>query len=220
MDSIAKDLADLERHYSALVRQYGDDPRSAQQSDRSTQERRMAVLAEIGDIQDAEIFDFGCGTGHFLTYLTSACGFRGRYIGCDLSPEALKLARRNHPEATFVATDVLSDGVGQTIDYAFASGTFNNRIGDNWGFLTRAVDAIFPSVRRGLAFNLISSYVDYCDPSLYYADPEEVFRFCREHLSTRVALRHDYQLKTAILPYEFTVYVYKDALPCRAKRMV
>src|ERR1700687_699688 len=101
MDSISKDLADLERHYSALVRQYGDDPRSAPQSDRSTHERRMAGLAEIGDIRDQEIFDFGCGTGHFLTYLRSACGFRGRYLGCDLSEGALKGARGTHPGGNF-----------------------------------------------------------------------------------------------------------------------
>lgn len=38
---------------------------------------------------------------------------------------------------------------------------------------------------------------------MYYYSPEEIFGFCKD-LTKRVALRHDY------MPYEFTVYLYKQ----------
>lgn len=217
MSSLKEDLARLGDHYSGLVRAHGDDPRSAQQTDRETQERRMEILTGIGNLRQAKIFDFGCGTGHLLTFLKSHCQYTGEYVGCDLTEEILRVARNCHPQAKFIRRDVLADGVGEDVDYALVSGTFNNRIGDNWVFLTTALRSLFANVRQGLAFNLLSIYVDYFDDGLYYADPEAVFRFCKENLSTRVMLRHDYQIKAGVLPYEFTVYVYRDDIPCRKK---
>lgn len=218
MKTFTEDLNKLGEHYSKLVTEHGDDPRSAQQTDRATQEKRMEILAGVGDLRTAKIFDFGCGTGHLLNFLKGHCGYAGEYLGCDLTEEILGVARKCHPEAKFIRRDVLAEGIGEEVDFALVSGTFNNLIGDNWGFITSALGAMFPSVKQGLAFNLISSYVDFFDKGLYYADPEAVFRFCKEKLSTRVTLRHDYQIKAGVLPYEFTVYVYKDAIPCRKNK--
>lgn len=218
MSSIKEDIARLGSHYSGLVREHGDDPRSAQQTDRATQERRMEILAGVADLRQAKIFDFGCGTGHLLTFLKSHCQYTGEYVGCDLTEDILAIARRCHPQAKFLRRDVLEEGLGEEVDYALVSGTFNNAISDNWEFLTQALTKLYAGVRQGLAFNLLSAYVDYFDQGLYYADPGEVFRFCKENLSTRVTLRHDYQIKAGVLPYEFTIYVYRDDIPCRKRK--
>ena len=34
----------------------------------------------------------------------------------------------------------------------------------------------------------------------------------------RVTLRHDYEVRAGVLPYEFTTYVYASPIPCRARR--
>lgn len=217
-ETFPQDLEQLGRHYTDLVRAHGTEPSGAQQSDRATQERRMEILAEIADLSKATIFDFGCGAGHLLTYLKVYHSFQGKYIGCDLTEEILALAKKSHPEARFTRRDVLAHGLEEEVDFALVSGTFNNRITDNWGFLTAALRALYSGVRGGVSFNLLSRYVDYFDDGLYYADPEAVFRFCKEELSPRVALRHDYKIKAGVLPYEFTVYVYRDDSPCRHKK--
>jgi SAM-dependent methyltransferase len=216
-ETFSQDLALLSRHYADLVRAHGTEPGGAQQTDRATQERRMEILAGIADLSKAAIFDFGCGTGHLLTYLKACHAFQGKYIGCDLTEEILAVAKKSHPEASFMRRDVLADGLGEEVDFALVSGTFNNRMSDNWGFLTATLRALYSGVRGGVSFNLLSCYVDYFDDGLYYADPEAVFRFCKEELSPRVALRHDYQIKVGVLPYEFTIYVYRDDGPCRRK---
>ena len=217
-ETFSQDLALLSRHYTDLVRAHGTQPRGAQQTDRTTQERRMEILAEIADLSKATIFDFGCGAGHLLTYLKAYHSFQGKYIGCDLTEEIFAVAKKSHPEARFTRRDVLAHGVEEEVDFALASGPFNNRITDNWGFLTAALRALYFGVRGGVSFNLLSRYVDYFDDGLYYADLEAVFQLYKQELSPRVALRHDYQIKAGVLPYEFTVYVYRDDTPCRRKK--
>jgi hypothetical protein len=63
----------------------------------------------------------------------------------------------------------------------------------------------FARATRGLAFNAISTYVNYREEPMFYASPEETFRFCMTELAPSVVLRHD------SLPYNFTIYVYRKA---------
>jgi hypothetical protein len=48
--------------------------------------------------------------------------------------------------------------------------------------------------RRGFAFNLFTTYVDWKEDHLYYGDPGFFFDFCKRELSRSVALLHDYPL--------------------------
>ena len=200
----------LQEHYNHLARQYGDTPAAVQQSSLESQDRRLSILAQLGPVADASVLDFGCGAGRLLDVLVDNFAFKGHYTGYDISEELLRMAHERHPEAQFERRDIFTDGVGGEFDYVFISGVFNNRLADNQLFITRTLEVLFPHVRRGLAFNALSPYVDFRDPNLYYADPEELFRFCKERLSPSVSLRHDYEVKQGVVPYEFTLHVYRS----------
>ena len=180
------------------------------------QERRLLLLAEIGDLRGAKVLDFGCGTGHLLEVLRTKLDFCGEYVGYDLSPAMVAAAKEKYPDARFECRDVLADGVPEDFDYILVSGTFNVCVNDNWGLMTSLLQALYPRTRKGLAFNLISAYVEFMDQGLWYVSPERVFRYCKEELSPCVALRHDYLLKDGVLPYEFTVYL-RQANVARAR---
>jgi SAM-dependent methyltransferase len=211
MHPLSADLVRLQQHYDSLARRHGDTPAAVQQSSIETQDRRLTVLAEIGPVADAEILDFGCGAGRLLHVLQQRFAFTGDYTGYDLSHELLRIARAKHPAMRWERRDIFTEGVGGEYDYVFISGVFNNRIANNHMFLQQTLETLFPCARRGLAFNALSAYVDYRDPELYYFDPEEIFRFCKEHLSAAVTLRHDYEIKPDAPLYEFTAYVYRAA---------
>ncbi len=217
MGTRSDDLRDLETHYDRLAREHGDTPQAAQWTSRETQEARMAVLSEIGDLRRAKILDFGCGTGHLLAYLRSR-GFAGEYVGYDLSSDMLALAEASFPDARFERRDILTDGIAERFDYALVSGVFNNRVRDNWALMTSLLAALFPACDLGLAFNALSTYVDFFDDGLHYFDPGVVFQHCKEQLSPRVCLRHDYEIKPGVVPFEFTVYVMRGAALARANR--
>ena len=202
-----QDLDTVRSHYTALLERHGDSPQTAQWADLETQERRMQILAEVGDLSRAKILDFGCGTGHLLTYLQQNLDFCGEYVGYDLSTKIIDAARQKHPAGRFEARDVLTDGVGELFDYVLISGVFNNKVADNVGLTQALLRALFPACRQALAFNALSTFVEFFDPQLSYLSPLETFCFCKEQLSPLVTLRHDYQLRSGVVPYEFTCYV-------------
>lgn len=212
----ASDLDALARHYDAALAAHGpSSPEAVQWADRSTQERRMAILTEVvgaDELRTASILDFGCGTGHLLTWLEREHGYTGRYTGYDIAPQMVEAARAQHPAhptATFECRDILHEGIDGAFDLVVVSGTFNNRLPDNWRFLTDLLAVLYPAATRALAFNCLSTYVEYATDDLAHQQPEAVFAHCKAQLSPLVTLRHDYLVRDGVMPYEFTTYVYR-----------
>lgn len=211
-DRYKQDLAHIANHYSALIAKYGNAPQGAQWPDRRLQELRMEILCQIGIDAESKVLDFGCGTGHFLQYIKKTRSFRGDYVGYDICNDAIQLARKIHPDARFETRNILESDIPEMFDYVVINGTFNNRVSDNWGLMTEILSRLYSRTKKGLAFNALSRFVEYFDSNLYYADPLALFRFCKECLSPCITLRHDYQLRAGVIPYEFTMYIFASPL--------
>jgi SAM-dependent methyltransferase len=209
-----RDIEALSKHYGGLVTRHGDAPESAQYADRETQERRMAVLCEIGVAKDSKVLDFGCGTGQMLSFLRRSLDYEGEYVGYDISPEAIEFARSAHPAGRFEVRNILEQPAQEAFDYVLVSGVFNNRISDNRAFFEAISRRLMAQANIGYAFNMLSRFVDYFDDGLYYEDPLHAFRFCKEQLSPLVTLRHDYAVRPGSIPFEFSIYVHRtDVAP-------
>jgi SAM-dependent methyltransferase len=200
--SFERDIEELSQHYSGLVRRHGDAPEAAQYADRETQERRMAVLCEIGVAKHSKVLDFGCGTGQLLSFLQRSIGYEGEYVGYDISPEAIELARSTHPRGRFEHRNILEQR--------------GEEISDNRAFFEAISRRLMAQAKVGYAFNMLSRFVDYFDDALYYEDPLHAFRFCKEQLSPLVTLRHDYQVRPGSIPFEFAIYVLRSDVEPRA----
>jgi SAM-dependent methyltransferase len=195
--------------YSRRCEEFGDSPQASQYSDQASQEVRMHRLLEVGDVKNARILDFGCGTGHLLTVLKRDYGFSGEFTGYDISEGMIQIAKTKHPEANFEVRDILNEGINETFDFVFISGTFNILISDNWRWMQDSLRVLYQSSTVAVAFNNLSTYVEYFDEGLFYVKPEHVFAFCKTNLSPAVTLRHDYLTKPGGFPFEFATYVYR-----------
>ncbi len=205
-DRLARALAGVRDLYTANLAEHGIDSRSVGWPDPDAQLlrfRKLAVLLE-GVTGPVTVNDWGCGYGALFPFLDGIVELAG-YTGYDVSEPMLDAARRHvdDPRARWV----LGGDVADEADFSFVSGTFNVRMeasDEEWGQYVRSVlRTLHERSRRGFAFNLLTSYVDWRKDDLFYADPAEYFAFCKG-LSRSVALLHDYPL------FEWTMVVRRD----------
>lgn len=197
----------LENHYRSLLFNHGDSAESAQYSSRESQERRFEILVQIANLNGTKILDFGCGSGHLATYLNSN-NVKFSYTGVDVVEEFFDIARKKNPDSRF---GVMEDFEHEKFDYVFISGVFNNKRKGNRKFYQDSLRKLFGMCTKGIAFNLMSAYVDYQDPDLFYESPERAFRFVKKEITPFVQLRHDYEVKPGVIPFEFAIYAFKNA---------
>ncbi len=190
------------RRYEERLEKYGVSAKAMGWRDKEQQYIRFVALAAIGDLNNCSILDVGCGFGDFYDFLKQK-GSNVQYTGYDISSKLVEIARQKHPEATFQVRDILEEESNEKFDYVVSSGILNARLSDNEGFVKRMLKRCFELCNMGVAINMMTSYVDYQQEDLYYYSPESVFAFAKT-LTRRATLRHDY------MPFEFTIYLYKD----------
>lgn len=208
-------IIDLKKYYEELFIEFGNSYKTAQQSSRKTQEKRISILVDnIKFTNNTKVLDFGCGTAHLYRYLLKNKKFNGHYTGIDIAENIIKFNKKkylNKKKINFFCENILTKKNLKplTYDYIFVSGTFNNKINNNWNFMKKSLEKLFFMTKKALVFNNLSTYVDYYEKNLFYIKPEKVFNFCKMNLSKFVEIRHDYQIKEKVIPFEFTTYVYK-----------
>jgi hypothetical protein len=74
------------------------------------------------------------------------------------------------------------------------------------------VRKMFELCRHGIAFNMMSTRVNFMVGNLFYQNPSELFAWLLSEISPRVRFDHGYSSLASGRGkfYDFTVYVYRD----------
>ncbi|MBN3941745.1 MAG: class I SAM-dependent methyltransferase [Nostoc sp. NMS9] len=204
---------DISGHYKQLFQTYGDSPQACQWSSRESQRQRLAYLlgvASVNGIQSTtKILDFGCGTGALPDFLLDK-NIQAKYTGVDIVDEFLDCGRAKHPHQRFCKQFDIEPN--ETFDYIFISGIFNNNTGNNELFFETTLRWCWQHCNQAIAFNLLSTYVDYQELDLWYKAPEQTIQFIKSEFGHRTPFQmlNDYVLPRGAIPSEYTVYVYKQ----------
>ena len=203
-------LRKIEEHYSVNLREIGASSRAVGWKTRESQELRFAKLATVFgvDKEPVSINDYGCGYGAMLDFVVHDLGRRvSKYDGYDISAEMLSVAREALKSHGKILRLHESSELMTQADYSFASGTFNVRFDATnaaWQeFIEVKLHEMHSHSRKGFAFNLLTTNVDWEEPQLFYGDPCRWFDFCQRNFSRYVTLFHDYPL------WEWTIVVRK-----------
>lgn len=208
--SVSEQLQKIQRMYSENVSAKGANSVAVGWTTEEGQMLRFSKLSQIIYSMDESfsVNDYGCGYGAFLRFLEEDLRCRvSEYHGYDISEEMLSAAKKEFAKCGSLAKThwIKRDSLQTEADYSFVCGTFNVKFDaerECWEeFIKEKLTEMHRHSRKGFAFNLLTSYVDWEEPHLYYGDPCYWFDFCKRNFSKRVALLHDYPL------WEWTILV-------------
>lgn len=205
-------MTPVARYYAEKLSAHGMTPQGVDwNSDESQQLRFSQLLCVLeDDVAEPMVLDYGCGYGALAQRLI-ADRTRFRYVGFDVCTPMIVQARADVRDPRCAFTDNENDL--PVSDYTVASGIFNVRLEasqEQWkAHIVETIATLARHSRKGFAFNMLTRYADEekLRDHLYYADPGEYFKLCKESWSRNVALLHHYDL------YEFTVVVKLDSEP-------
>lgn len=199
-------------HYESCLETHGDTHKGVDWPDEKGANIRYRVMLDL--IKDEEetpsLLDFGCGASHLFSYLQSQTSQRVCYTGLDLSEAFCDLSRRKFPQNRYLCLDVLEseDDIG-LYDYVIMNGVFTEKrdlsFEEMFAYFKSVMLAVYPNVKKGLAFNVMSKDVDWERSDLFHLPLDRLSAFLTKNISRNVIFRADYGL------YEYTTYVYREA---------
>ena len=202
LDAISKD-------YSQRVINHGSTPTAVGWADFETQNLRFKQLQKVIDLgeNNFSLSDLGCGYAAFAQSLPEELQQKMHiYNGYDISENMISVAKenfKNDKNHQFF----LSSNIQEKTDYVIASGIFNHHFGADskawWAHIIKTIRHMYDKAEKGIAFNIMTSYVDYQENYIYYCDPMEMLKVCLDLFGRNVRLYHDYDL------FEFTVLIKK-----------
>lgn len=198
-------------HYKNLFDRYGYSSNALQYRDQSSHFARFQLLTEISS-DLGSVLDIGAGLAHFYTYLREN-GFYGRYLGLEYVDQFVEFANRlmaDDQNAEVRRFDVSSGELPEGFDYGFVSGVFNNARENSEEFMFDTLMKLWKVCEKGIAFNILSTHVEYFDKELYYVSPEKVFSFLKCQLQGHIVMYHDYVTHQGGYPCEVTYFVRRE----------
>ena len=199
----------IRKHYENCLALHGDNHLGVDWPNAQDLEKRFEIMLDvIKDSSPVKLLDFGCGTGLLYNHLSSGGIVNIEYTGLDISSEFIDLCNSKYPDIDFHCLDVNKEALLLDYDYAICNGTFTEKLDltfdEMFSFFSKTIMTLFNKSKKGIAFNVMSSHVDYERENLFHVPHDIMANFITKNLSRHYTIRNDYGL------YEYTVYVYKE----------
>lgn len=197
----------LRDHYKKTFLKHGSTSKGVDWGDKewAAELRQNKMLEVVRGNEPACILDVGCGYGA-LADLIKQKELNHTYSGVDVVEEMIVEASSRHPEANFFCGDFLSLDMGK-FDYAVCNGILTQKgSASNMEmnrFAQKLIKKMFNSAEIGIAFNVMSTHVNFQKDNLFYKNPTELIAWCMSELTPHLVLDSAYELW-----YEYTVYLF------------
>ncbi|MET3889519.1 SAM-dependent methyltransferase [Bosea sp. OAE506] len=198
-------------HYEDCLKQHGEGARAVDwKSEQDAAIRYDVMLGLIRpDPARVSLLDFGCGLGGLYNHIGARGGHPIDYSGLDASKDFAEATQRLLPGVPVYCQDILVDSSGlPQFDYVVMNGIFTRRhemsYADMMDYLQRLLSKAYEHARIGIAFNVMSQFVDWELETLFHASVADVSAFIGSRLSRNFTIRNDYGL------FETTYYIYRE----------
>jgi len=206
----------LRDHYAQAVRTHGATAEGVDwgkdQDHAACRYQKMLAVIPPNEKQRVSLLDVGCGYGALLQYAKEN-NVALTYTGVDVVDDMISEARAKHKDASFLTADILDLDVKERFDYVVCNGILTQKLDasnlEMDDFANRLIRRMYALCERGVAFNVMTTKVNYFSNNLYYRNPAELFAWCMSDLTRHIRLDHAYPL------YEYTLYLYRQAVDPR-----
>lgn len=202
----------LKAHYTSTFAEHGPTTRGVDwgEEDENLYQRYDRMLAVINSDSTSEVslLDVGCGFGGLLIYARSK-GYQLNYTGLDVVEPMIDWAKQNINNSKFLAGDVLSEDLLEegSYDYVVCNGILTQKLDttalEMEAFANMLIHRMYRLCKKGIAFNVMTTAVNFHADNLYYRSPVEMLAWCMAEVSKHVRIDHAYRL------YEYTTYLYR-----------
>jgi SAM-dependent methyltransferase len=159
------------------------------------------------DRQPISFLDIGCGYGHLLDLIKDK-DLNIKYTGVDICSEMISYAKKKHPDNKFFCEDIL-DFKEKKYDYIVCNGILTQKLNVSTlsmnYYSKKIIKKMFKMCKKGIAFNLMSTHVNFQKENIYYCNPAEMLAWCMSEITSNVKLDASYKLW-----YEYTMYLYRE----------
>lgn len=205
----------MKNHYSEKFAEFGATAKGVdwgREEDVRLRYEKMLAVVRQGYVEVNEpvtLLDVGCGYGGLLGYAQkSKPTLSLQYSGIDVAANMISWGKEHFDQAEFIEGDFLQFDLDERkFNFIVCNGILTQKLDtglmDMDRFAKKLIRKMFDSCNIGIAFNVMSSYVNFYAPNLYYKHPSEMLSYCLSEISQRVMLDHSYGL------YEYTLYIYK-----------
>lgn len=203
----------MKDHYSRTFDEFGAVPRGVDWGSEGDMllryDKMLAIVrsARGDDSAEFSMLDVGCGYGGLYLY-ASAKGYNIKYEGIDVCKNLVEYAASKYPECKFYNEDILTFNTDKNYDYIVCNGILTQKLSNSYvvmdEFANTLINKMFSLCRVGIAFNVMTTKVNFMVDNLYYKEPVEMFGHCLKKITQKVRIDHAYPL------YEYTMYLYKD----------
>ena len=126
------------QRYNERLEKYGDDPKTLGWF-KGRQPIRFKVLEEIGILDGSSVLDIGCGFGDLFSFLKEQ-GINVNYLGIDINPSLIEIAREKYPNIKFKVLDIDNEEIEEKYDWVVSSGVFNYNMPNSESFIRNMLE--------------------------------------------------------------------------------
>ncbi len=208
MDPISKALA---QHYSEKFSLHGPTSEGVDwgpdQAKAFLRYEKMLNVADSAAGIRPSLLDVGCGYGGLWSYATSK-NVDLDYTGIDVAGNMIEWARGNLPAGNFIEGNVLDYKFDRNFDYVVCNGILTQKLEaaglEMDQFANQLIRQMFSLCTSAVAFNVMTTKVNFYSNNLYYRNPAELLSWCLSEITPHLKLDHSYPL------YEYTIYLYRN----------
>lgn len=218
MDKISQTF---KKYYSQTFGQYGATAKGVDWNDEQEllvrYDKMLAVRhKDFMEYKDnISLLDVGCGWGGLLRH-ANKLKIPLNYSGIDVVKEMILHGRTEFPKANFIHGDIFDVVENEAYDFVVCNAILTQKLSvtniEMEHFARKLIKKMYALCRHGIAFNMMSTRVNFTVDNLFYQNPVELFAWLLTDVSPRVRFDHGYSSLSNGKGkyYDFTVYVYKD----------